>query len=221
MGWHQYAAAWAEQHGGYDLRRAPASVRAWVRAAYAVARGLVSLRVTPGVMFGFGLLLAAAVPLAAGSGPAGLLAAAGLVLLLTFASALDGALTVLTLGAPARAVIRTVVAGRLGEVAWLAGFWVAGVPVALLIGCGAVTAVYDLARREALAAGMTQLGVQTVADPPMRVSAAAIGFTMAGFVGLAGVPLAAGLLSLAAMVWLVLAVIGAGQLAGVVRRSLP
>lgn len=220
MGWHQYAAAWAEHNEGYDLRRAPATVRVWLRSGYAVGRVLWSLRVPPGAMFGLALLLAAAVPVAVPAGPRGTLAAALVVPVALFVIGLDGALTVLTAGEPGRATIRAVLAGRLSELGWLIGFWLVGVPGPLVVACGALTALYELVRTEALGSGMTRVAVQTIADRPMRAWVAATGLSLAGLVGLAGIPLGPGLLAVATSVWVVLTVIGAGQLASAVRRGL-
>ncbi|QSB16275.1 CDP-alcohol phosphatidyltransferase family protein [Natronosporangium hydrolyticum] len=221
MGWHQYAVAWAAQHGGYDLRRAPPSVRAWLRAGYSVARILQPLRIGPGLMFGLGGVLAVAVAVAAaGSGAGGLLLAAVLVPLSAFVGTLDGALTVLHQGDTARAAIRSVLMNRLGEVGWLTGFWLVGVPVTLVVITGAVTFLYEAGAREAIAGGMTRVGVHTVADRPMRVWVTTLGLLFAAFFAAVGVPLAAGLLAVATVVWLALVLVGAGQLTTAVRRSL-
>lgn len=220
MKWQQYAAAWAGQHGGYDLRRGPAPVRAWFGAGYTVARALASLRVSPGAMFVLGLGVAVATPVTATLGPVGLLTAGGLALVTIFLGTLDGALTVLTVGASARAAIRSTVLARLGEVSWLAAFWVVGVAPGLVVACGVVSVVHELARREAIASGLGWASVQTVADRPMRATVAVLGLGLAGLVELVAPSLAAGLLTIAAAVWLLLALFGAGQLTSAVRRSL-
>lgn len=220
MRWHQYAVAWAGQHGGYDLRRGPAPVRAWFGLSYSIARILAALRISAGAMFVLALATAVAVPFAATHGPLGLLITAGLVLLTLFLSSLDGALTVLTVGASSRAAIRTTIAARAGEVSWLVAFWLVGVPAVLVVAAGVVTSIHELVRREALASGLSWASVQTVGDRPMRASMVVVGLLLAGLAGLTGLPLAAGLLTVATAVWLLLGLLGAGQLTGAVRRSL-
>lgn len=224
MSWQQYAAAWAGQHGGYDVRRAPAPVRGWLWSGYTVARGLARLRTPPGAVFLVGLVVAAAVPVAAGRGSTGPLGGAVLIALASFLRTLDGALTVLTTGASARGAIRATVAARATELAGLAGFWVLGVPPALLLVCGVLAALHELARREALACGLSPVGLNTVGEHPTRLCVAVTGLGLAGLVGrvtATGDQLAAGLLTVAAVVWLAFALTGAGQLVGVVRRALP
>jgi hypothetical protein len=218
MGWQQYAAGWADQHGGYDLRRAPALVRQWLWLGYAIAGALARLAVPPTAVFVVGVALAPAVPVLAARGGSGPLAAAGLVLVSSFLRTVDAALAVLSSGASPMAAIRGTVAARVGEIAGLAGCWALGVPGLLLVACGALAGLHELVRREALAAGMSTIGVHTVGEHPMRISVLVIGL---GLAGLAGEQLAPGVLAVAMVVWLLLALIGAGQLMAVVRRALP
>lgn len=41
--WDRYAAAWATRYGGYDLRRAPVTVRRWQRLAYRIGTAMVQI----------------------------------------------------------------------------------------------------------------------------------------------------------------------------------
>lgn len=216
MDWDRYATAWADQHGGYDQRRAPASVRGWLRLGYRIALALAALRVPPATITVAGLAFAATVPLIAGRDRVGPLVAAGLVLLAAVAGALDRGLRVLTARATAGAAIGAAVAARLGEVAWLAGFWMLGVPGPLVVACGAFTGLYEYLRTQALAAGMSAIGTQTLAERAMRVSVTVGGLTLAGLVGR---PFGTGLLTIAGLVWLLLTVHGLAQLTGALRRS--
>lgn len=220
MNWDQYAVAWAHQHGGYDQRRAAAPVRSWLRVGYGLARLLAALRVRPGTVTVLALALATAVPFAAPHGPAGILAAAGLVLASNLASTSGRALGVLTGEGSSRAAIGQAVADRLGEVGWLVGFWVLGVPGLPVLACGVLTGLYEYARVHALAAGMSVVGVQTAADRPMRVVVAVVGLLLAVIAGLAGGQVAAGMLTVSIMVWLLFTVHGLSQLHGALRRSL-
>lgn len=215
--WGRYTLAWAGQHGGYDLRRAPGPVRGWARLAYATGRLAVGARVRPGVVTLAGLVVAWAVPVAAGTGPAGPLVGSGLVLLSAFLAGVDKAIGLLTARRSWRRAIRESVGGRLGEVAWLAGFWAVGVPGPLLVACGTLTGLHEYVRIQALSGGMSPIGAQTVGERVMRVWVAVVGLALAW---LAGADLAAGVLTIVAAGWLLLAVLGFGQLLDAVRRSL-
>jgi hypothetical protein len=216
-GWQRYAASWAAQHGGYDLRRAPVPVRSWQQLAYGVGRLLALLRVPPVAVTVLGLAAALGVAHLAGGAGAALLAAAGLVLLGAFLAAVDTAVGLLAAPVRRTAGIRLAVAGRLSEVAWLVGFWIAGVTGPLVVACGVLTGLHEYVRARALAAGMSRIGAQTAGDRSMRVGVAVVGL---GLATLAGPRLGPGVLTLASAVWLVLAALGLGQLLGAVRRSL-
>lgn len=219
MEWDQYATAWADQHGGYDQRRAPASVRGWLRLGYQLARALAAVRVPPGAVTMVGLAAALAVPLVAGTDRTRVLVAAAFVLLSTLASTLDGALRVLTAQVTPRSVIGEAVAARLGEVAWLTAVWLLGVPGPLVLACGVLTGLYEYVRVQALVAGMSPVVTQTMAERPMRAVVTVAGLTLAGLVGLAQQQLGSGLLTLAIAVWLILTTHGLGQLTATLRRS--
>jgi CDP-diacylglycerol--glycerol-3-phosphate 3-phosphatidyltransferase len=215
--WDQYATAWADRHGGYDQRRAPAPVRGWLRLGYRIAQALATVRVQPATVTVAGLAAAIAMPLVAGADRTGVMIAAGLVLLSSLASTVDRSLRVLTAQVTAGGAIAEAVAARLGEVAWLVGFWLLGVPGPLALGCGIVTGLYEYLRAQALLAGMRTIGTQTLADRPMRGVVAVAGLVLAG---LAGRQLGSGLLTLAMAGWLILTAHGLGQLATALRRSL-
>ncbi|MPZ27787.1 MAG: CDP-alcohol phosphatidyltransferase family protein [Micromonosporaceae bacterium] len=221
--WDGFVAGWAARDGGYDLRRAPAPVRGWLRFGYETARGLAAARVGPAAVTALGLVLSAAVPLVAGRGATGLVLAAGLVLLASLAGTLDRALDLLTRsdGGSPRSAIWRVAAARAGEVGWLAGFWIAGVPGPLVAACGALTGLHELVREQALATGASRLGAQTVVEGPTRASVAVAGLALAGLAALGGGSFAPGVLTVSMVVWLLLALVGFGQLSAVVQKSLP
>lgn len=219
MEWDQYATAWADQHGGYDQRRAPASVRGWLRLGYRLARGLAAVRVPAGAVTTVGLAAALAVPMVAGADRSRVLVAAGLVLFSALAGTLDRALRVLDARAGPTGALAEAVAARLAEVAWLVGFWLFGVPGPPVLACGVLTGLYEYVRVQALVAGMSPIGTQTMAERPMRAMVAVAGLTLAGLIGYIEAQLSAGLLTLAVATWLILTAHGLGQLTGALRRS--
>ncbi|MEV6599411.1 CDP-alcohol phosphatidyltransferase family protein [Actinoplanes sp. NPDC051346] len=214
MTWEQYAAAWSALHGGFDPRTASPVVRGWIRLAYRGGRLLANLRVGPTTVTVAGLLLCAAVPFVPP------LAGALLVLLAGIADALDGAVAVVCGRATRLGFIYDSVADRLGELAWLAAFWVAGAPGWLAVAGLAVSWLHEYVRARAAVGGMDGLGAVTVGERPTRVSVAAVGLALTGVVGLTQ-PGSAGTAALIAVtVWCVLGLIGLGQLLAAVRRAL-
>jgi CDP-diacylglycerol--glycerol-3-phosphate 3-phosphatidyltransferase len=218
--WHEYAAAWSQLHGGFDPLRTSPVVRGWLRLAYAGGSLLGRLRVGPTAVTVAGLLICLSVPVAARLGPAGLLAGAGLVLLAGVADALDGAVAVVTGRVSRLGFVYDSLADRVGEAAWLTAFWLAGAPGPLVVVGGATCWLHEYLRARAAGAGMRGVGVVTVGERPTRVSVALVGLLLGGASGLLRADLQAGTVTVAAVVWLLLAVFGLGQLFGTVRREL-
>jgi CDP-diacylglycerol--glycerol-3-phosphate 3-phosphatidyltransferase len=219
--WQEYARAWSALHGGFDPDGASPVVRGWIRIAYRAGILLGRLGVSPTAVTFAGLALCLAVPLAATGGPAGLIGAALLVLAAGFADAFDGAVAVVTGRTSHAGFVIDSVADRVGELAWLAAFWVAGAPGWLVVAGGAVSWLHEYLRARATAAGMPDIGVVTVGERPTRVSVAISGLLVGGVAGFVHADWAVVVVSIAAAAWLALAVIGLGQLIVAVRRGLP
>jgi phosphatidylglycerophosphate synthase len=218
--WQEYAAAWSRLHGGFDPEAAAPVVRGWIRLAYRGGVLLGRLRVGPGAVTAFGLVLCLAVPFVAQLGVPGLLLGALLVLLAGFADALDGAVAVVTGRTSRLGFVYDSVADRLGELAWLAAFWVAGVPGWLAAAGAAVSWLHEYVRARAAAGGMDGLGIVTVGERPTRVSVAISGLLVGGLAGLLHPGWETTVVRVAAVVWLVLGGLGLVQLGRAVRREL-
>ena len=218
--WQEYAAAWSKLHGGFDPEGSARVVRGWIRLAYRGGSLLGRWRVTPTAVTAAGLLLCLAVPFAALLGRTGLLLGALLVLLAGFADALDGAVAVVTGRASRIGFVYDSVADRLGELAWLAAFWVAGVPGWLAAAGAAVSWLHEYVRARAAAGGMDGLGIVTLGERPTRVSVAISGLLVGGLAGLVHSGWESAVVLVAAVVWLALGVIGLVQLVVAVRREL-
>ena len=220
MTWQEYARAWSALHGGFDPETAAPLIRGWVRLAYRGGSLLARFGVTPGAVTLAGLLLCAVVPVAARLGPAGLIAAAFVVLAAGFADSFDGAVAVITGRASRSGYVLDSVADRLGEAAWLVAFWLAGAPGWLAVTAGAVSWLHEYVRARATAAGMPDIGAVTVGERPTRVSVAISGLLIGGVAELVHPGWGGAVVTAAAAVWLALAVIGLAQLAVVTRRAL-
>jgi phosphatidylglycerophosphate synthase len=208
--WDDYAAAWSELHGGFDPRKANFLVRGWVRIAYGVGSWLARHRVGPMAVTTVGLLICLLVP---ASVPfLGTFPAAVLVLVAALADGLDGAVAVITGKATRLGYVYDSVADRVGEAAWLAAFWLAGAPGWLVVVAGAASWLQEYARARATAAGMSEIGVVTVAERPTRVLVAIFGLLAA----VAYAPL----ITVATAVWLALAAVAGIQLLFAIRRAL-
>jgi phosphatidylglycerophosphate synthase len=208
----EYFVAWSRLHGGFDPAAASPLVRGWVLIAYRIGSWLGTRRVGPTAVTTAGLIICWGVPAVALLGRPGWALGAVLVLLAALADGLDGAVAVVTGRASKLGYVYDSVADRLGEVAWLLAFAVAGAPVWLAVAAGVVSWLHEYARARATAAGMTEIGAVTVAERPTRVLVTIFGLLLGAVLPW--------LITPAVALWLALAVVGLGQLAVAIRRSL-
>ncbi|NBE83782.1 CDP-alcohol phosphatidyltransferase family protein [Micromonospora rubida] len=220
LNWDEYATAWARLHGGFDPRAAAPVVRAWLRFAYHVGYVLGRLRVTPTAVTVAGVLLCLCVPLFAVRPVNGPVIGALFVLAASVADSVDGAVAVATNRTTRLGYVYDSVADRLGEVAWLAAFWLLGAPGALVVAAGGLSWLHEYVRARAVSAGMREIGAVTVGERPTRVCVALVGLLLAGLAGLIDPDLTAGTITMATAVWVLLAGFGLGQLLSTVRRAL-
>jgi phosphatidylglycerophosphate synthase len=207
-----YLDGWRQLHGGYDPRR-NRLVRGWLSGAYVVARPCAAAGLSPDLVTGLGLVVAAtAVPAAAGGGW-WLLVAAGVVVLSGLLDTVDGAVAVLTGRATAWGQVLDAVADRLGDLLFLGALYAAGAPGWACVAGGLPMLLQEYLRARATAAGMTEVGVVTVWERPTRVIVTAAFLASAAALGS---PWPA----LGAWAWVVLGCAGLGQLGLVVRRRL-
>jgi phosphatidylglycerophosphate synthase len=208
--WGDFLAAWSRLHGGFDPSAGVA--RGWLRLAYHLGVWLGARRVGPTAVTGAGLIFCLAVPAVVPLGRGGLLLGALLVLLAAVADGLDGAVAVVTGRVSRLGHVVDSVADRLGELAWLVAFRLAGAPGWVVVAAGAASWLHEYARARATTAGMTGIGVVTVAERPTRVLAAVLGLALGAVLPW--------LVTVAAAGWLALALVGLGQLAAAIRREL-
>jgi len=218
--WDAYAARWSGLHGGFDPRTASPVVRGWLRIAHRVACRLAALRVGPGAVTAFGVVLGGLVPVAALGGGGWVLGAAALVGLGALADTVDGALAVVSDRVSARGTVYDSVADRLTEAAWLVAFWVVGAPGWLVALCGAVAWLHEYVRARATVAGMPDIGTVTVAERPTRVLVSLFGLAATAGAALADPDLGPGAATGAVAIWAVLGAAGLLHLTATVRAAL-
>jgi phosphatidylglycerophosphate synthase len=218
--WNGYAARWKALHGGYDPTTAGPPVRIWLKLAYRIARALARLGVSPALVTLVGLATCLSVPVVA-SRPGTLAVLSGpLVLVAGLLDSLDGALAVVTRRVTRFGYVYDSLVARLGEACWLLGFRVLGVPGWLVALTGCLVFLHEYLRARAVSAGLSGLGMVTVAERPTRVLLCAVGLSMAGACALISSTLATGAGTLLVAIWLLLGLGGFLQLFAAVRRGL-
>jgi CDP-diacylglycerol--glycerol-3-phosphate 3-phosphatidyltransferase len=218
----EYFARWSALHGGYDPASSP-YVSGWLTVVHSLARPFVALRVPPWAVSLLGLLLSGAAVPAAVAGGGWLWLAALLLLLSGLADGVDGAVAVQTGRASAGGYVLDSVVDRGSDLLALVVLWQVGAPAGVCVAAGAATFLLEYMRARATAAGMSDVGVVTVAERPARVV-----LTVAVLVGAAvtdghllrSTPGGQWWATLGAWVWLGLGTVALVQLSVVVRARL-
>lgn len=215
----EYLAAWSAGHGGYDPRRRRL-VYGYLVTMYGVSRPWARMGIHPHAVTALGLAVTSAVPaLIWSDAPRGMLAVAGLIILVTLLlDGVDGAVAALRQRATAFGGVLDGVADRVGEFAYLVVLWRLGAEPVWLVAGGALTVVQEFARARATALGADQIEAVTVWERPTR--AILVGMTCLGLAIVGGADLGFDPAVVAGQVWLVMSVLGLVQLMAHIRRAL-
>jgi CDP-diacylglycerol--glycerol-3-phosphate 3-phosphatidyltransferase len=211
----EYLAGWAALHGGYDIDR-PSLVRFWLSIVYVVARPFALLRVPPDAITVAGGLLTAVAAWVAGQGERGPLIASALILLTGLLDNLDGAVAVLTDRASRWGHVLDSAVDRIADALYAVALVLAGAAIAPAALAAFLSLELEYVRARAGTAGMTELGVVTIAEKPTRVLVAALFLLGAGLYPAS----ASGWANAGAITWAIVGGIGLLQLLLVVRRRL-
>lgn len=219
--------AWSRRHGGLDPSGS-VWVSGWVRLGHRLARPVAARGVSPDVVSAAGVLLTALVPLVCLLGGGWVLLGVPLVLLSGLADGVDGAVAALSGRASALGKVVDALADRVGDLLLVLALLVLGAPGWICAAYAVGLLLHEGVRSTAQAAGMVGPGAVTVAERPTRVVVGGVAVLMAGLewaarsAGLDVLPEldAAALAGVAAMVGLVLTVVGLTQLLPAVRRAL-
>jgi len=209
-------AGWSSLHSGIQPSR---MVRGWLRLMRMLGSGPVA-HVPPDVLSAAGVL-ALAGAWAAVAGPDWPALSVPLILLGGVLDGLDGVVALRTGRArPLGAVIDSV-ADRIGDLLLGACLLALGAPVPWVVAALALLMLLEYLRARAQSVGMPGVGAVTVAERPTRLIL--VGLAAAGSaVFPSGVPMLGwGWAAMTAIIWTVVGVVGLGQLAHGVRRSIP
>ncbi len=211
----RYLDTWAALHGGYDPR-ASRAVSGWLLIFHALAAPLARRGVSPSTLTVLGPVVAWSAIGTVAAGGRWPLFAAVLVVASALVDGLDGAVAVMTGRVSTWGYVLDSLADRVADLAYVVALWFVGAPGPVCAGAGALVLLQEYARARAVAGGMSEIGVVTVAERPTRVLLTVCGLLAAGLVPHAAAPAAT--VSAAALAGFGL--VGTVQLLAVVRRRL-
>lgn len=220
MTWEQFVSGWSGAYDGYDVRYAAPSRRRMVGLAYRLGAPLAVFGVRPATLTLVSAACSLAVPILAfqrGSWPA---VAALAMLCALAADTLACGLTVLTARDVRPGAFYQSLVDRLGEACWLVALALLGARAGAVLAVAVLVWMHEYMRARVGAAALRPMATATVGDRPTRFWLTIVGLILAAITAQLGADLAAGTVTLIVLIWLALALIGLGQLVGLIRRVL-
>ena len=183
--------SWANLHGGAQIK---GIVRAWLEISFLICKPLAVLRVTPNALSIFGLLLGISLVVSIDSN----WAIAFLVFSL-IADGIDGSLAILTGKVSRWGALLDGFIDRIVEALWAFSLYLLGAPYQLVLIAWLAAFLQEYMRSRAASLGVTQLGVVTIGERPIRASIL--------FIALVARAVDMDLVTLLAQIWAILQVI--------------
>ena len=216
---------WSEVHGGAEIK---GIVRWWLSISFRVASLLRRLRVTANSMTVFGVIIAFLLIVALrdeGSEQAVPLLIAALLLVISLAAdGVDGSLALLTGDVSRRGAALDAIADRLAESFWAFAFIQIGADYRVVVIAWLMAQTQEYIRARLGGLGVSEIGVVTVSERPVRASILAVALVIALIYAASGggeilaVTLTSAVTIIAAL-WLLLQTIALGQLSRFAIRS--
>lgn len=216
---------WSEVHGGAEIK---GIVRWWLSISFRVASLLRRLRVTANSMTVFGVIIAFLLIVALrdeGSEQAVPLLIAALLLVISLAAdGVDGSLALLTGDVSRRGAALDAIADRLAESFWAFAFIQIGADYRVVVIAWLMAQTQEYIRARLGGLGVSEIGVVTVSERPVRASFLAVALVIALIYAAAGggeilaVTLTSAV-TITAALWLLLQTIALGQLSRFAIRS--
>jgi CDP-diacylglycerol--glycerol-3-phosphate 3-phosphatidyltransferase len=158
----EFNAAWSALHGGAEIK---GIVKTWLAISYASAKVASSLRVSPNLLTLFGLAFAIAMAL----NPLSLWTIPLLVLSL-YADGIDGSVAIYQKRSSSLGAILDSVADRISEALWFYVAYRIGAPAWIVLATYVIASTQEYARARLGGLGISDVGVVTPAERPVRAS---------------------------------------------------
>ncbi|MBM3655960.1 MAG: CDP-alcohol phosphatidyltransferase family protein [Actinobacteria bacterium] len=154
--------SWGALHGGAQIRGV---VRAWLEISFLLCKPLAAMRVTPNSLSILGLFLGAGLLVTIENDWAIAFLALSLI-----ADGLDGSLAILTGKVSKWGALLDGFIDRVVESLWAYSLYLLGAPYQLVLIAWLAAFLQEYVRTRAASLGVTQLGVVTIGERPIRAS---------------------------------------------------
>ena len=200
----EFNSIWSDLHGGAEIK---GIVKAWLAISFASAKALSKVRVTPNILTLLGIVFAVAMAI----NPLSLWAIPLLVLSL-YADGIDGSVAIFQKRQSSFGAILDATADRISEALWFYVAYRIGAPAWLMLAIYVIASTQEYARARLGGLGISDLGIVTPAERPVRASFI--------FIALVAYALGFDLVDLSLAILAILQVISFGLVTRFARNSL-
>ena len=158
----EFFAKWSELHGNAEIK---GIVKAWLKISFASAKFVSALRLTPNLLTLLGIVFAAAMavnPLSVWTIP--------LLVLSLYSDGIDGSVAIYQNRASQFGAVLDSVADRISEALWFYVAYRIGAPAWLVLATYVIASTQEYARARLGGLGVSDVGVVTPAERPVRAS---------------------------------------------------
>ena len=159
---NEFYLAWSKLHGDAKIA---GIVKGWLSISFPTSKALVRIRITPNALTILGLVFGVLLYMKANAIWAPLILVISLI-----CDGVDGSLAIITGKSSKWGALLDSVVDRLTEVFWILALYSLGVDSKILIAVLILASAQEYLRARAGGVGLTQVGVVTVAERPVRAS---------------------------------------------------
>lgn len=188
MNLQEFQQSWSKLHGDAQIA---GIVKGWLGISYLLVKPLAKLRITPNTLTLLGLFFGILLYLNSGNSWAILLLVLSLI-----CDGIDGTLAIITSKSSKWGAMLDSVADRLTEVFWGLTFIAIGADQNLVIAAMLIAAIQEYLRARSAGLGLTDVGVVTISERPVRASIL--------FIALIAFSLSLEIVNLLAILWLIM-----------------
>ena len=162
MSREEFFSTWSDLHGNAKIS---GIVKAWLSISYLIVKPISRVRITPNILTMFGLFFGVILFLNANTAWASVLLVLSLI-----CDGIDGSLAILTKKSTKWGAILDSVVDRLTEIFWVLALYKIGADLKLLVLVLLTASLQEYVRARSAGLGVSQVGIVTFAERPVRAS---------------------------------------------------
>ena len=162
MSREEFFSTWSDLHGNAKIS---GIVKAWLSISYLIVKPISRVRITPNILTMFGLFFGVILFLNANTSWASVLLVLSLI-----CDGIDGSLAILTKKSTKWGAILDSVVDRLTEIFWILALYKIGADLKLLVLVLLTASLQEYVRARSAGLGVSEVGIVTFAERPVRAS---------------------------------------------------